>query len=120
MALSLSGARAGSGEYLSCYRKALKTLEVGLTEETKAKYTAQAKKWTEDKPSPRQQHRYVHTHHSCRHAGTNPHQPRMMEKHSMGTFREFSRYAYNQFGMRVAILAAYCDGDGDPAITLFV
>jgi hypothetical protein len=43
----------------------------------------------------------------------------MMEKKSMGTFRDFARFAYNQFGMRVAILAAYCDREGDPTITLF-
>jgi hypothetical protein len=41
-----------------------------------------------------------------------------MEKHSMSTFRDFARYAYNQFGMRIAVLAAYRDGEGDAAITL--
>jgi hypothetical protein len=42
-----------------------------------------------------------------------------MEKHSMKTFRDFSRYVCNQFGMRIAIFAAYRDGEGDPAVTLY-
>jgi hypothetical protein len=41
-----------------------------------------------------------------------------MKKHAGSTFRDFARYVYNQFGMRIAVLAAYCDGEGDPAITL--
>lgn len=69
MALSMSNARAGSAEYLSCYRRALTSLEGDLPDETKAMYTAQAKKWTEEKPPPEQQRRYVHAHCSFRHTG---------------------------------------------------
>ena len=32
--------------------------------------------------------------------------------------REFTSAAYNQFGMRVLILGAYMDDEGDPSITL--
>jgi hypothetical protein len=64
MALSLSDSKAGSPDYLKNYRKALKMVVEGFSEETKATYCAQAKKWTEDKPPPRQQQRYVRTHHS--------------------------------------------------------
>jgi hypothetical protein len=60
MAMELSGEKAGSPKYLSCYRKALKTVKEGLTDATRAKYMAEAKKWSEDMPPPRQQQRYVH------------------------------------------------------------
>ena len=56
-ALLLSGQRAGSPEYLKCYRQALKTIEDGLSEEAKAMYRVEAKKWTEEKPPFRQQQR---------------------------------------------------------------
>jgi hypothetical protein len=61
MALSMSNSAAGSAEYLGCYQKALKTILGGLTEGAIAKYKVQAKRWTEDKPPPWQQHRYVYT-----------------------------------------------------------
>lgn len=70
MALSLSDSKAGSPDYLRCYRKAFKMVEEGFSDETKAKYRAQAQKWTEDKPPPRQQQRYVRTHHSRGQEGT--------------------------------------------------
>jgi hypothetical protein len=119
MALSLSDSKAGSTEYLKCYRKALKTFEDGISDETKANYRAQAKKWTEEKPTPRQQLRYAHSHHSSsrRQEGTK-HQQRIMDKHGMSTLRDFARYAYCQFGMRIAVFAAYRDIEGDPAVTL--
>ncbi|KAF8264606.1 hypothetical protein EI94DRAFT_1805643 [Lactarius quietus] len=100
MALSMSNSAAGLAEYLGCYQKAVKTIFGGLTEEEITKYKAQAKRWTEDKPPPRQQHR-------------------MLEKHSKSMFQQFAQYAYNQFGMRVVIFTAYCDAEGDPAITFF-
>jgi hypothetical protein len=62
MALSLSDSKAGSTDYLKCYRKALKIVVEGFTDETKAKYHVLAKRWTEDKPPPRQQRWYVHSH----------------------------------------------------------
>jgi hypothetical protein len=55
MALSLSDAKAGSTDYIKCYQKALKIFEDGMSEEMKAMYRVQAKKWTDDKPPPRQQ-----------------------------------------------------------------
>jgi hypothetical protein len=55
MALLLSDAKAGSTDYIKCYRKALKIFEDGMSEEMKAMYRVQAKKWTDDKPPPRQQ-----------------------------------------------------------------
>jgi hypothetical protein len=64
MALSLSDSKAGSTDYLKCYRKALKIVVEGFTDETKAKYHTLAKRWTEDKPPPWQQWRYVCSHHS--------------------------------------------------------
>ncbi|KAF8267234.1 hypothetical protein EI94DRAFT_1801942 [Lactarius quietus] len=100
MALSMSNSAAGLAEYLGCYQKAVKTIFGGLTEEEITKYKAQAKRWTEDKPPPRQQRR-------------------MLEKHSKSTFWQFAQYAYDQFGMRVVIFTAYCDAKGDPAITFF-
>ncbi|KAH9173118.1 hypothetical protein EDB89DRAFT_2069116 [Lactarius sanguifluus] len=72
----------------------------GLSQETKEKYRAQAKKWMEDIPPPWQQQK-------------------MMQKYSMSTFQEFTQYVYSQYGMRVAILGAYQDGEGDPSITFF-
>ncbi|KAH9035545.1 hypothetical protein EDB85DRAFT_1889308 [Lactarius pseudohatsudake] len=99
MTLSLSDSKGGSDKYLACYQKALKIVQAGLSQETKEKYRAQAKKWTEDIPPPWQQRK-------------------MMQKYGMSTFREFARYVYSQYGVRVAILGAYQDGDGDPSITL--
>ncbi|KAI9445920.1 hypothetical protein H4582DRAFT_2069240 [Lactarius indigo] len=100
MTLSLSDSKGGSPGYLGCYRKALKTVEEGLSEETKAQYRAQAKSGQKTSHLPWQQRR-------------------MMERHGMSTFREFAQYVYSQYGVRVAILAAYRDGEGDPAITFF-
>ncbi|KAH9023032.1 hypothetical protein EDB83DRAFT_2320211 [Lactarius deliciosus] len=72
----------------------------GLSQETKEKYRAQAKKWTEDIPPPQQQQK-------------------MMQKYGMSTFQEFTWYVYSQYGMWVAILGAYQDGEGDPSIMFF-
>ncbi|KAH8983430.1 hypothetical protein EDB83DRAFT_2536363 [Lactarius deliciosus] len=71
----------------------------GLSQETKEKYRAQAKKWTEDIPPPQQQQK-------------------MTQKYGMSTFQEFTWYVYSQYGMWVAILGAYQDGEGDPSIML--
>jgi hypothetical protein len=43
-----------------------------------------------------------------------------MEKHCGKTFRNFARYVYCQFGMRIAVLAAYRDSEGEAAISLYV
>ncbi|KAH9170156.1 hypothetical protein EDB89DRAFT_1908025 [Lactarius sanguifluus] len=99
MTLSLSDSKGGSDKYLACYQKALKIVQDGLSQETKEKYRVQAKKWMEDILPPWQQQK-------------------MMQKYSMSTFREFAQYVYSQYGMWVAILGAYQDGEGDPSITL--
>jgi hypothetical protein len=57
MALLLSDSKAGSTDYLKCYQKALKMVEDRMSKEMKAMYRVQAKKWTDDKPPPQQQHR---------------------------------------------------------------
>ena len=62
MALLLLGSKAGSGDYLQCYQKALKSILDGLSDEDKSKYRVQAKRLTEEKLLPRQQIQYVHNH----------------------------------------------------------
>jgi hypothetical protein len=42
----------------------------------------------------------------------------MMARSGPKAVKEFTSSAYKQFGMRVVILAAFADGDGDPAMTL--
>jgi len=34
--------------------------------------------------------------------------------------QEFSESMYQKFGVQVAILAGYCDGEGDPTIMLYI
>lgn len=59
MAAELSGSKPGSVAYIACYGKAIKMIEEGLDEETRIKYRAEAKQWSEHMPPPRQQQRYV-------------------------------------------------------------
>ena len=42
----------------------------------------------------------------------------MFEKHGNTTLRDFSEIMYRQYGVRIAILVGYCDGEGEPAIML--
>ncbi|KAF8265600.1 hypothetical protein EI94DRAFT_1702352 [Lactarius quietus] len=100
MAAEMSGSKPGSAHYLSFYRKAFKTVEGRLDEETRVKYQADAKEWTENKPPPRQQQW-------------------MFEKHGQSTLRDFTECMYHQFGVQVAILAGYCDRNGEPAVMLY-
>ena len=44
----------------------------------------------------------------------------MFTKHGQGALQEFSESMYYKFGVWVAILAGYCDGEGDPTIMLYV
>lgn len=44
----------------------------------------------------------------------------MMAKHGTKAIKEFTSAANNQFGMRVVVLAAYRDSDGDPSMALWV
>jgi hypothetical protein len=43
----------------------------------------------------------------------------MFEKHGVLALQEFSRSMHQQFGVRVAVLAGYCDGEGEPAVMLY-
>jgi hypothetical protein len=44
----------------------------------------------------------------------------MMSKHGPKAIKEFASSAYNQFGMRVVVLAAFEDVEGEPSMTLCV
>ena len=44
----------------------------------------------------------------------------MFAKHGHGVLQEFSELMYQKFGVQVAILAGYCDSEGDPTIMLYV
>lgn len=44
----------------------------------------------------------------------------MFEKHGLNALREFSGTMYCQYGVRVAVLAGYCDGEGEPTMLLYV
>ena len=41
-----------------------------------------------------------------------------MEKHGPGAIKEFTLAAYSEFGMRIAVLAAFVDGHGEPAMSM--
>ncbi|KAN0139582.1 hypothetical protein V8E53_002611 [Lactarius tabidus] len=94
----MSGSKPGSAAYLGCYRGAMKNIAEGLDEETQQKYKAQAKKWTEQKPPPRQQQW-------------------TFQKNGNSVLWEFSKLMYHQYRVCIAILAGYCDAEGEPAIT---
>ncbi|KAF8274182.1 hypothetical protein EI94DRAFT_1696126 [Lactarius quietus] len=44
---------------------------------------------------------------------------KLMEKHGQSTLWDFSATMYNQFGVRVIVLAGNCDGDGEPTVMLY-
>lgn len=118
MAVEMSGSKAGSAAYLGCYQRAIKSIDQRLDEETRVKYRAEATKWTEQIPPPRQQQRYVHVSRSIQWEATKSHELRMFEKHGISVIRDFSKAMCRQFGVRVAILGGYCDGDGEPTVML--
>ncbi|KAI9436344.1 hypothetical protein H4582DRAFT_2058994 [Lactarius indigo] len=97
MAVEMSGSKRGSAAYLGCYKKSIKVISQRLDEHTRVKYRAEAKKWTEQQAPPRQQQR-------------------MFGKHGINTMQDFSESMYRQYGVQVAILAGYCDSDGELAI----
>ena len=43
----------------------------------------------------------------------------MMSKHGPRAVKEFTSVAWNQFGMRVVVLAAYLQ-DGEPVVSMWV
>jgi hypothetical protein len=44
----------------------------------------------------------------------------MLEKHGINALRDFSESMFHQYGVRIAVLAGYCDSSGDPTIMLYV
>ncbi|KAF8486612.1 hypothetical protein F5888DRAFT_1640084 [Russula emetica] len=92
LALEFPKNTPGSADYLSNYNKARRLVE--------QKYKAMAKEWMEKKLPPGMQQR-------------------MMAKHRPRAMREFTSSVYHQFGMRIVVLAAYIDADGDSSMTLF-
>ncbi|KAN0138020.1 hypothetical protein V8E53_004155 [Lactarius tabidus] len=96
-AAKMSGSRAGTGAYLSCYKRAVKQIYDNLDEEARMEYCAQAKKWTEQAPPPQQQQQ-------------------MFEKYGISTLHDFSETMHCQFGARVATLVVYRDCEGEAAV----
>jgi hypothetical protein len=71
MAATMSKSDPGSRAYLACYKNAIKVVEEGLDDETRLKYRAEAKKWSEQQPPPQHQRRYVQASCFIRSAVTN-------------------------------------------------
>jgi hypothetical protein len=71
LATEKAKSKSGSPIYLGCYRPALQEIEGGLTDDTRMKYRAEAKIWSEQKPPPSVQYRYVHTTQSGKSQFTN-------------------------------------------------
>ena len=118
MATELSGSKAGTTHYLSFYRMAYKIIEERLDEETRVKYQAEARQWTEYEPPPQQQRRYVYTCHSIQQKVMTYHQFRSFEKHDQKVLCNFTKCMYHQFGVQVAILVGYCNGNGETTVTM--
>jgi hypothetical protein len=116
-AVKISKNVPGSTDYLSNYHKARAQVEAKLTDEQRQMYKAMAKEWSEKKLPPRMQQRYVD---GDDFSGLElpDFSASMMIKHGPRAIKEFASIAYNQFGMRVVVLAAYIDGEGDPSTTL--
>jgi hypothetical protein len=71
LATELANSKSGSPLYLGCYRPALQKIEEGLTDDMRMRYRAEAKIWTEQKPPPSVQYRYVHAIQSGKWQATN-------------------------------------------------
>ena len=113
----LTSSKAGVGDYLTCYQRALKSLLDSLSEEDKSKYRVQAKKLTNANLLPWQQMQYVLAYYSPRQV-TKYGKQRMMERYGPRVFWEFAWYACQQFGAHVAIFARYRNPEGQAAIAL--
>jgi hypothetical protein len=61
LAAELSGEKPGSHRYIACYSTAVSAIEKQLTDEVLIKYKADAQKWSDEKPPPLVQRRYVHS-----------------------------------------------------------
>jgi hypothetical protein len=79
-----------------------------------------AKEWLE-KPLPSQlQQEYVHGNNSSQLYSTDSLSLRIMTKSGTKAIKEFSSVAYNQFGMRVVVLAAFLNEKNEPLFLLWV
>jgi len=120
LAQEILGDVPGSQRYLSNYHKARLQFEQTLSEDDRKIYNALAKKWMEKKLPKNMQKRYVHGDDSSRLKSTySSHYCSMLKKHGIKAIKDFTSTAYKQFGMRLVILAAFVDDDGDPAISLW-
>jgi hypothetical protein len=116
----LSKSTAGSPEYLGQYHKAHNEVEKNLTDDQCQEYKVMAKEWLEKKLPQWMQQQYIHGNDSSRLEQSDFLCTSMMAKNGPRAIKEFTRSAYNQFGMCVVILAAFVDNEGDPSITLYV
>jgi hypothetical protein len=107
----------GSADYLSHYQKARGQIEAKLTDDQRQRYKAMAKEWSEKKLPPKMQRRYVASDDLSRLELTD-FSASMMAKHGPRAIKEFTSAAYNQFGMRVVVLAAYTNDEGEPTATM--
>ena len=120
LAADLSGSKPGSRSYLTHYRAAFAAIEESLTEEVRIKYRSDAIKWTNEKPPPSVQYRYVNANRSGSRQVTKPYQTRALQKYSLHAFRDFTESVYTKFGMRIVIMACYQDRSGHPEVMLCV
>jgi hypothetical protein len=44
----------------------------------------------------------------------------MMRRHGPKAIKDFTSLAYNEYGMRLVVLAAFIDEEGDPSMSLYV
>lgn len=117
-AVGLSESRAGSASFLKRYKEARALVEKEFPEGQRQKYKAMAKEWSE-KPLPSQlQQEYVHGNNSSRLYLTDSPSLSMMTKSGTKAIKEFSSAAYNQFGMRVVVLAAYVNEKNESLVSL--
>jgi len=107
----------GSSDYLSHYQKACGQIEAKLTDNQHQKYKVMAKEWSEKKLPPKMQRWYVGGDDFSRLELTD-FSTSMMAKHWPQAIKEFTLAAYNQFGMRLVVLAAYTNDEGEPTAIL--
>jgi hypothetical protein len=120
MAVRLSGSRAGTPLFLKSYKQARALIEKDFPDGQRQRYKAMAKEWSE-KPLPSQlQQEYVHRNNSSLLYLTDSLSLSMMTKSGTKAVKEFSSAAYNQFGMRVVVLAAFVNEKNEPLVSLWV
>ena len=117
LALKLSHDVPGSRKYLASYSVAHYRIEKKLSDRQRTKYKVMANEWSDKKLPQDMQHWYVYGNDDASAQLTNFYTS-MMKKRGPRAIREFTLSSYKQFGMRVVILAAYVDDEGDPAMVL--